>query len=87
MMQIRPELAFNTSSTDANVDFDPGVSQGLNTLASDERIRIGQRDDDPRDSGRDDGLGAGAGLALVTAWLKRRVESCSLSIVSCLRPM
>src|SRR5262249_59874483 len=42
--------------------------------AGDLRIGINQRGDHARDAGRDDGVGAGRGLAVMGAWLERDIE-------------
>jgi hypothetical protein len=55
---------------DAEGNFDVGFAEFLNALAADSGVGILGGDDAAGDAGSDEGVGAGAGATLVTAWLE-----------------
>src|SRR5262249_39978065 len=59
---------------DADLDHDASVGQAPMAGAGGLRIGINQRGHHARDAGRDDGVGAGRGLAVMGAWLERDIE-------------
>jgi len=59
---------------EADLDLDARPAQPLDALAASVRRRIEHGDNDAGDSGGEDGLGAGAGLALMAARLERDVH-------------
>ena len=56
------------------VDFDSGGAQLLETFSRDQRVGVFHAADDARDSGGDDGVGAGTGASGVRAGFQIEVE-------------
>jgi len=64
---------------DAQSDFDAGVAELFNAATADERVGVCGGNDAARDSGGDQGIGAGSGASMVAAGFERNVGSGALS--------